>query len=182
MLRYNFLKHIDLGKRRSGIRKLEMVPIGITEPSDPGRKSDSRLPRFDRKARSDEAYRVRLLDRKFMRIYNDALASLHLKGLHFLLLGILHKRGPSSLAELCEITQTRVSTASRSLNLMVKRKWLAKVSDRKNRGGIISITREGRLMLRTAHPLWKKAQQEALRALGPDGCRALDALTKRIVG
>jgi DNA-binding MarR family transcriptional regulator len=159
-----------------------MVPIRITEPTDRGRKSDSRLPGFARKARSDEAYRVRLLDRKFMRIYSDALASLHLRGLHFLLLGVLHQRGPSSLAELREITHMRVSTISRNLNLMRKRKWLAKVSDKKNRRGIISITKEGRLMLRTAHPLWKKAQHEALRALGPDGCRALDALTKRLVG
>jgi DNA-binding MarR family transcriptional regulator len=159
-----------------------MVPPGFTEPNDRGRKLDSRLPGFDRKARSDEAYRVRLLDRKFARIYNNALASLNLKGLHFLLLGVLHKRGPSTRAELCEITHMGVSTISRNLNLMRKRKWLAKVSDGKNRGGFISITKEGRLMLRTAHPLWKKAQHEALRALGPDGCRALDALTKRLVG
>jgi DNA-binding MarR family transcriptional regulator len=159
-----------------------MVPPGIAEATDRGRKSVSRLPGFARKARADDAYRVRLLDRKFMRIYNDALASLHLKGLHFLLLGVLHKRGPSTLAELCEITHMGVSTISRNLNLMRKRKWLASFSDKKNRRGIISITKEGQLMLRTAHPLWKKAQHEALRALGPDGCRALDALTKRLVG
>ena len=125
-------------------------------------------------------YRVRLLSRIISGIYDDALAPLKLKGSQFNLLDVLSRHGSLLAIELSRITKMDKSTASRNLDRMRQRGWLSVIPNDTARGQRVSITPAGIQVLRKAYPLWKKAQEEAIRRLGPDGSNALRVIMRAI--
>ena len=127
-------------------------------------------------------YRVRMLSRVITGIYDEALAPLKLKGSQFNLLDVVSRKGSSAPSELYRLTRMDKSTASRNLERMRRRGWLSIEAPSEGRGQIVSITAKGSRILRAAYPLWKQAQKEAMRRLGPDGFRALQVVIRSVNG
>jgi DNA-binding MarR family transcriptional regulator len=127
-------------------------------------------------------YRVRMLSRVITGIYDDALAPLKLKGSQFNLLDVVSRRGSCAPSAIHRLTRMDKSTASRTLERMRRRGWLSIETGSAGRGQTVSITGKGTRTLRAAYPLWKKAQTEAMRRLGPDGFRALQIVMRSVKG
>jgi DNA-binding MarR family transcriptional regulator len=125
-------------------------------------------------------YRVRRLSRVVSAIYDEAFAPLKLKISQFGILAMLSRRGPLTAADLCRLVVMDKSTASRNLQRMRRRGWLAPVQETAGSGQRVSLTREGARVLQAAYPLWRKAQEEATRRLGADGLKALETVVARI--
>jgi DNA-binding MarR family transcriptional regulator len=127
-------------------------------------------------------FRVRMLSRVVSSIYGEAFAPLDLKISQFGVLAMLSRQGAVAAADLCRILMMDKSTASRNLQRMGRRGWISVVDGGGGRGQQISLTREGVQLLRTAYPLWRKAQQEAARRLGAKGLAALTTVVERMKG
>lgn len=126
--------------------------------------------------------RVRMLSRVVSSIYGEAFAPLDLKISQFGVLGMLSRQGAVAAADLCRILMMDKSTASRNLQRMRRRGWISVVERNGGRGQEISLTRGGVQVLRTAYPLWRRAQQEASRRLGAKGLAALTTVLERVRG
>jgi DNA-binding MarR family transcriptional regulator len=126
--------------------------------------------------------RVRMLSRVISSIYGEAFAPLDLKLSQFSVLAVLSHQGAVAATDLCRILMMDKSTASRNLQRMRRRGWISVVDRGDGRGQEISLTREGVQFLRTAYPLWRKAQQEATRRLGAKGLAALTTVVERVKG
>ena len=125
-------------------------------------------------------YRVRRLSRMVSGIYDEAFRSLDLKISQFTILTVLHRQGPLSASDLSRILIMDKSTASRNLERMRRRGWIAAVSGDTRGRPKIAVTREGSQLLRRAYPLWRAAQDSALQRLQPDGLKALDVVMDRM--
>ena len=124
---------------------------------------------------------IRVLENRILRIYGATLASLGLPPLQFILLHILRRRGSASIGELAEVVNLRTSAASRNLNVMTRNGWVLTKSKIKGAQRTVSITSKGEAVLQTAYPLWRQGQQQAVAALGEEGCQALDVISKHLL-
>jgi DNA-binding MarR family transcriptional regulator len=125
-------------------------------------------------------YRVRRLSRVVSAIYDDAFSPLKLKISQFGILAMLSRYGPSTAVDLCRLVMMDKSTASRNLQRMRRRGWISVVHEGTGLGQQISLTREGARILRTAYPLWRRAQDKTTRRLGADGLKALETVMVRM--
>ena len=123
-----------------------------------------------------ETYRVRLLDRRITKIYNDELAGSGLTALQFLLLGLLQGRRGCSIGQLATLAYLSTSATSRNLRIMRNRGWLLDTSNGDARRRAIQVTAEGLRIWREALPCWKSAQRRAAIVLGPEAWRALSVV------
>jgi DNA-binding MarR family transcriptional regulator len=123
--------------------------------------------------------RARKLSRVVSAIYDEALGQLKLKISQFGILAILSRSGPSTAGDLCRVIMMDKSTGSRNLQRLRQRGWISIRADR-GRGQVLSLTRAGARVLRSAYPLWREAQEEATRRLRADGLKALDTVLARI--
>ncbi len=126
-------------------------------------------------------YRVRMLSRVVSAIYDEALASLKLKISQFTILAVLSRHRALAAADLCRMVMMDKSTASRNLQRMRRRGWIAVVQGN-GRGQEVSLAPEGVRVLRTAYPLWRKAQEEATHRLGAEGLASLTTVLARVKG
>jgi DNA-binding MarR family transcriptional regulator len=115
-----------------------------------------------------------MLSRIISAIYDEAFAPIGLKISQFTILRVLRGRGPTTAAELCKLVLMDKSTASRNLQQMRRRSWIKLVTTGEGRGLTLAITLEGSKILKKAHPLWRSAQDEAMRRLGAEGDQALN--------
>jgi DNA-binding MarR family transcriptional regulator len=125
-------------------------------------------------------FRVRQLSRVVSSIYDEKFAPLKLKVSQFNILSVLSRGGPCVASELCTRIMMDKSTASRNLQRMRRRGWISAIESKGGRGQQVSLTPKGIRVLRDAYPLWKKAQQEAIRRLGPEGVKALKTVLQNV--
>jgi DNA-binding MarR family transcriptional regulator len=125
-------------------------------------------------------YRVRRLSRGISAIYDEAFGPLKLKLSQFGILAMLSRRGPSTAVDLCRLVMMDKSTASRNLQRMRRRRWISLVQESAGSGQKVCLTPEGAQVLQQAYPLWRRAQDEAMRRLGATGLKALDMVVARM--
>ena len=121
-------------------------------------------------------YRVRRLSRMVSAIYDDAFSPLKLKISQFGILAMLNRYGPSTAVDLCRLVMMDKSTASRNLQRMRRRGWICLGQQGAGLAQRLTLTHEGAGILRTAYPLWRRAQDKAARRLGAAGLRALETV------
>ena len=127
-------------------------------------------------------FRVRLLSRVVSSMYAEAFLPVDLKISQFSVLAMLSRYGALAATDLCRRLMMDKSTASRNLQRMRQRGWISVIEKRDGRAQLVSLTREGVQLLRTAYPLWRKAQQEATRRLGSKGIAALATVLEKLEG
>ena len=94
---------------------------------------------------------------------------------------MLNQRGPLSVAELCKLVAMDKSTASRNLQRMRRRGWLATSQDNSGISQRVALAPDGARVLQAAFPMWRRAQEEARRRLGAEGLKALEVVAAKIV-
>jgi DNA-binding MarR family transcriptional regulator len=129
-----------------------------------------------------ETCNVLSLARRISRIYDQSLAPIRLRTLHFGILAVLSKSGPLSSVELSRIVGISAASAIRNLGALQQQGLLSIVSSKRPKRRTFLITKSGVLTLKSSYPLWRDAQESAIRLLGPDGCRALGVVVNRLRG
>jgi DNA-binding MarR family transcriptional regulator len=129
---------------------------------------------FDDIAHNCIALRLRLLNRVFTNLYDEALRSLDLKISQLNLLVVTAKLGLAQPAKVCEILQLDTSTLSRNVERMRAKGWLETVPAEDARKQPFRLTPQGRKLLERAVPAWERAQRETTKILGDDGIALLD--------
>ena len=109
--------------------------------------------------------RMRKLTRRLTRIYDAHLAAQAIKVTQYSLL-VNTARGERTLTEFAAELEMDRSTLSRNLAPLAAQGWVEIAVGADPRSRSIRITATGRRKLRSALPLWRKAQCEIESALG----------------
>ncbi|HLK91971.1 MAG TPA: MarR family winged helix-turn-helix transcriptional regulator [Polyangia bacterium] len=129
----------------------------------------SRHPEAQEIASDCLASRARRLDRLLSRIYDGALRGQGVTGAQLGMLVAIELGGPTTAAWVGRRLELEKSTVSRNL----ARLEAAGLVD--GRDGL-RVTARGAATIRACHPLWRRAQKEALAALGAPTTRLLAAI------
>ncbi len=113
-------------------------------------------------------YNLRKAARAVTRLYDEVLRPSGLRATQYSVLMAAYLRGPITLKKLAEVTMTERTTITRNIRVL-ERKELIRIeqgSDRRERQ--IRITERGHEALRSAVPLWEKAQERVEMVLGSE--------------
>ena len=112
---------------------------------------------------------LRKTTRGISQFYNEALKPSGLRGTQFSLLMVVSKHGQMSLGALADFIVMDRSTLSRNLRPLEKQGLLSVVPDPADaRGRLVSLTPIGQVAIKTAEPMWQKAQQHMLDGIGAE--------------
>jgi|SRR5580698_8156779 DNA-binding MarR family transcriptional regulator len=123
------------------------------------------------------AVQLRMVNRVVTNVYDEALRPLGLRASQMNILVAAYKMRIARPAAICARLHLDVSTLSRNVERMKNNGWLEVVPDSDGRAQPIRVTDAGRKLLEQAIPLWKQAQDRAMKLLG-DG--AVDQLAKSV--
>jgi DNA-binding MarR family transcriptional regulator len=115
----------------------------------------------DRVSKTCVAFKLRSLNRIVTGIYNDAFRSRGISVGQFTILTAVLKAEPVSPIRLSAILRIDISTLSRNLDLMCRNGWIK--TEKKGRGLLVSITKQGALLYAECMPNWIMAQKKAQR-------------------
>ncbi|MBA3678403.1 MAG: winged helix-turn-helix transcriptional regulator [Sphingosinicella sp.] len=101
-------------------------------------------------------------------IYDEELAPSGFSVAQFSLLRMLQKAGPSSLTALAEATGNDRTTLNRNLRPLEEAGLVRSSRGADRRARIVCITDEAKVRMRSAQPLWEKAQARIEQSLGAD--------------
>lgn len=122
-------------------------------------------------------FNLRRAARAVSQFYDSALQDSGLRGTQFSLLVAIFEHGPVTVNDLAGGMVMDQTTVSRNLRVLQKQGYVAMVPGADRRTRAVSITGNGRKVLKNAIPSWKKAQAYMTTKLGDKGMRALlDAL------
>lgn len=125
--------------------------------------------------------RVRLLNRKVSRIYDDAFRPLGIKVTQLNLLVTITRLGPCSPSQLTHVLDIKKSTLSRNIERLRKQGLLAVQRESGSRPNWLSVTPKGHDLLRLALPRWQEAQRQTEVMLGTTTSQALRQLPTAII-
>ncbi len=111
--------------------------------------------------------RVRAVSRQITNLYDEALRPTGLTANQLTVLVAVERAGPIGPSALGERLGMEKSTVSRTATRMVARGWLTDAPAEGGRRALL-VTTAGRRKIRAAHPLWRRAQRQARRALGDE--------------
>lgn len=126
------------------------------------------------------AARLRLINRAVTAIYDRALRPLNLKLTQMNLLVAVGSVNRARPEDICRMLVLSRSTLSRNIKPLIERGLLVSETGRDGRVRILSLTRQGRELIRSAGPGWARAQQEAGELLGKDGVEAIGNMADRL--
>ncbi|ACC74263.1 MarR family transcriptional regulator [Paraburkholderia phymatum] len=118
--------------------------------------------------------RARQISRVLTSVYDDALRPFGIVAPQFSLLVLIAEFGHISRTDLGRRNHHERSTLTRNLQPLIVRGWVAEgvpASDGRSRP--LSLTREGKALLKSASSAWSAAQSHATRLLGEAGAREL---------
>jgi DNA-binding MarR family transcriptional regulator len=111
--------------------------------------------------------KTRVAARVVTRVYDEALRPTGLRATQFALLVTLGNDGAMSIAALAKLMAMDRSTLTRNLRPLEAEGLVARGDEGWRRRRSVAITAKGRASLRQGLPLWRSAQSEVLRKLGP---------------
>ncbi|MEM9669452.1 MAG: MarR family transcriptional regulator [Pseudomonadota bacterium] len=117
-------------------------------------------------ASSCAAFNLRRASRMVTRRFEQALRPVNLSSFQFTALVAISKAGSLPQTRLADAMGMDVSTLTRNLKPLIHRQLVVRNAHKEDgRVKLISITDEGKSVLKTALPLWEKAQAATLKDL-----------------
>jgi DNA-binding MarR family transcriptional regulator len=122
---------------------------------------------------------ARKASRAVTAVYDRALVPHGVRITQFTILANLELRGATPLGELAKILDLDRTTLTRNLDLLEAKKWVqSRVAPTDSRSRILSVTNEGRAVLFSAFPAWRKAQDRVAAVLRGDDLSLLSRLSE----
>src|SRR5215468_968947 len=112
--------------------------------------------------------KTRMAARVVTRIYDEALRPARVRATQFALLVALGVDGAMSIAGLAKLMAMDRSTLTRNLRPLETGGLVTRGDEGWRRSRSVEITAKGRVRLRQGLPLWRSAQAQVLRKLGPE--------------
>ncbi len=140
--------------------------------AEPDRTADE--PLSSQIARNCLLTRARQVSRVLTSVYDEALRPFGIEAPQFSLLVLIGEFGPISRSDLGRRNHHERSTLTRNLQPLIAQGWVAEgipASDGRSRP--LSLTHEGRALLKNAASAWSAAQHYTTRLLGEDGAHEL---------
>jgi DNA-binding MarR family transcriptional regulator len=106
-------------------------------------------------------------------IYDSALKPFGVKLNQMSILVVVYLAGKIGYDALCKRLKMEKSTASRSIERLKKKGWLAVVSVKNERRKYLKVTAAGEELLGKVHEAWEDAQIKAAELLGKEGTEAI---------
>jgi len=114
------------------------------------------------------SFNLRRTARAVTRLYDLAFQDCGLRSTQFTILVGIAKSQPTSIGGLADLLAIDRTTLTRSLRLLKKDRLLA-ISDRSTkRQRFLTLTPRGERMLKRSLPMWRKAQERFVEALGAE--------------
>ena len=120
--------------------------------------------------------------RKITRLYDQYMQESGLRVTQFTILSQLMLRGEMPIGRLAGILGMERTTLTRNLTPLEQQGWISIHAGDDPRARMISITGQGRGVVRRSFPFWSKAQAQIGKLLGADGQAALKLLGSRNLG
>ena len=120
--------------------------------------------------------------RKITRLYDSYMQESGVRVTQFTILSQLMLRGEMSIGKLAGILSMERTTLTRNLGPLEQQKWISIKPGEDPRSRMISITGQGRSVVRRSFPFWSKAQAHIGELLRADGVAALKILNSRNLG
>ena len=99
-------------------------------------------------------------------ITDAALAPVQLKSTQFSLLVTLDKCGDIALGQLAKVLVMERTTLTRNIKPLIAKGLVIRKIEQDKRLRILSITKQGKLALQMAQPLWREAQLNLVEKFG----------------
>lgn len=112
---------------------------------------------------------LRMATRMVTQLYDDVLRPSGLRVTQFSMLAAIARLEEANLRQLEEALAIDQTTLTRSLGLLERDGLTERVAHPDRRIRSMRLTAKGRAVLRTARPLWSRAQRMVLRELGSRG-------------
>jgi DNA-binding MarR family transcriptional regulator len=112
---------------------------------------------------------LRMATRVVTQLYDDVLRPSGLRVTQFSMLAAIARLEEANLRQLEEALAIDQTTLTRSLGLLERDGLTERVAHPGRRIKAMRLTARGRAVLRTARPLWSRAQEMVLRELGSKG-------------
>ncbi len=112
---------------------------------------------------------LRMATRVVTQLYDDVLRPSGLRVTQFSMLAAIARLGLANLRQLEEALAIDQTTLTRSLGLLERDGLTERAAHPDRRIRAMRLTARGRAVLRTARPLWSRAQEMVLRELGSKG-------------
>ncbi|MBE9076984.1 MarR family transcriptional regulator [Romeria aff. gracilis LEGE 07310] len=122
------------------------------------------------------ARRLRQVNRRVTRLYDDALRPYGLTVNQLHILAVVIDQGQIRPGQLGQILGMEKSTVSRTVDRMVKKAWLQIMPGQDGRTQLLSATPQGRQLLQTTAPVWETLQAGVLDSLSAGGQDLLQGL------
>jgi DNA-binding MarR family transcriptional regulator len=117
--------------------------------------------------------------RKITRLYDSHMQGSGVRATQFTILSQLMLRGEMPIGKLAGLLGMERTTLSRNLTLLEGKNWVSISAGEDPRARMITITAQGRGLVRRSFPFWSKAQAHIGKLLGADGQAALKLLGSR---
>jgi DNA-binding MarR family transcriptional regulator len=109
-------------------------------------------------------------------VFDRHLRSYGVRGTQFTVLVNLMLRGGMSLTALANVLGMDRTTLTRNVAILAANGWAENGPGADARAHVVSVTDEGRAIVRKALPAWRKAQASVADAFGPTGVAAMQRL------
>ncbi len=126
-------------------------------------------------------FRVRRLNRVVSAYYDDALRPFKAKISQVNILIIVGRRQNITPSELSKIAKIDTSTLSRNLERIIARNWIQATPSADGRSYLLSLTTNGKMMLKKIYPAWKEAQKKTEILLGNDLTKDIKQLDQKLL-
>lgn len=119
---------------------------------------------------------VRRINRIVSQMYDKQLRPLGLKGSQTNILFLIAYAEAVYPKTISKFLRLEPSTLSRNLKIMLDKGWVKVIEDEDRRTAPVSLTPEGKKLVKQAMKAWDKAQREITELLGPDAIKCLHQL------
>ena len=126
-------------------------------------------------------FRVRRLNRIVSAYYDDGLRPFKAKLSQINLLIIVWRFENITPTELSKIAQIDTSTLSRNLERIIARGWIQSTPSADGRSYHLSVTTDGKKMLKKIYPAWKEAQKKTEKLLGNELVKDIKQLDMKLL-
>lgn len=123
---------------------------------------------------------LRRTSRALTTLYEDALRPLGLRATQFTILQALSLAGEISQGRLGEILAIDSTTLTRTLDIMLRRGWIAERRGDDRRVRLLDLAPAGRKLFDRAQPLWQSSQNQVRRRLGGERWNDLFQLSNQV--
>ena len=123
---------------------------------------------------------VRRASRALTQLYEQALRPLGLRSTQFTILQVLSRAGEVSQGQLGEMLAVDSTTLTRTLDIMLRKGWVAERRGEDRRQRWLRLTKAGGAELDRALPVWEKVQSQLKRELGEQSWKQLFQLADQL--